>query len=481
MGPDFEPPDPPETQSYTESKLPGKTESTQNPGGEAQVFALGKEIPACWWYLFHSKPLNELIEHAFKNSPTLETAQAALRQAQENLNVSVGSLFPFVSVQSQAQRQKFSPSIFGVTNPPTKFNLYNAAGSVSYTLDLFGGIRRQVESSEALVEQQCFLLEATYLTLTSNIVTSAITEASLREQLQATQELISLQEKRLEITEKKFKLGGASQLDVLAQQTQLAQTRTALPPLQTSLANTRSALSVLIGELPSESHLPTFRLSDLQLPEELPLSLPSSLVRQRPDIRSAEAFLHSESAQIGVATANFFPNITITGNYGWTANKIGDLFESQSSTWSILGNLLQPIFQGGTLVAKREAAIASFEQAFAQYRESVLQGFQNVADTLHALQNDAQQLQIQTEAENSAQDTLALTETQYKVGAVNYLNLIDAQTRYLQARIGRIQALAARYTDTAALFQALGGGWWNRKPIFDQPDQLKGLLTKGKQ
>ncbi len=329
-------------------------------------------------------------------------------------------------------------------------------------MDIFGGIRRQIEASEAQLNYQQYVVEATYLTLTSNIVTTAITEASIRAQIQATEELISAQAAILEITKKKFILGGASKLDILAQETQLAQTEASLPPLQNSLAKTRHALSVLVGELPSKSCLPSFNLNDLHLPTELPVSLPSSFVCQRPDIRASEALLHAASAQIGVATANLLPQITLTGNVSLISNMWDTFFDYKSFIWSAMASLTQPIFQGGALIAQRDSAIAAFEQAFAQYRQTVLQAFQNVADTLRALEIDAHQLQIQTMAEEASLNTLTLTKTQYILGAVSYLNLLDADRQYHQARIGRIQAQAARYADTAALFQALGGGWWNR-------------------
>lgn len=465
VGPDFEAPESPQTTSYTESTLPTKTVETKGLGGEAQCFIEGKDIPADWWHLFHSKPLNELIERALKNSPNLQGAQAALQQAEQNLNVSVASLFPFVSAQPYLERQRFSADIFDLTaSPPVTFNLYNATVNVTYTLDVFGGIRRQIEASETQIDYQRFEVEATYLTLISNIVTTAIMEASLRGQIQATEELIALQEKGLHIIEKKFNLGGASQLEILAQKSQLDQVRATLPPLNKQLSATRHALAVLIGDLPSESCLPIFTLEDLILPTDLPVSLPSSLVQQRPDVKASEALLHSASAQIGIATANLLPQFNFTAGYGWLTNQAENFFNPKHNVWNIIGTLVQPIFQGGALLAKKRGAVAAFEQAFAQYRQTVLQAFQNVADTLKALEFDALQLHAQSEAEKAAKDTLTLTQTQYKVGAVSYLNLLDAERQYQQAQIGRIQAQAARYADTAALFQALGGGWWNRKP-----------------
>lgn len=472
VGPDFESPVAPATQSYTETELPEKTIETKGHGGKSQDFVKGMDIPATWWELFHSKQLNELICKAIKNNPTLQAAQAALYLAEENLNISIANMFPTVTAQATPQRQRFNPDIFGQgATPPITFSLYNVSVNVSYVLDVFGGIRRQIESSEALVEAQQFEVEATYLALTANVVTSAITEASLRAQIKATEDLIKSQEKVLDITKKKFALGGSSRLDVVAQESQLAQTRASLPLLALNLSQVRNALSVLIGELPSESKLPHFNLTDLELPKELPVSIPTCFVKQRPDIRAAEAQLHSASAQIGVATANLLPQVNITGtNFGWLALKLDDLFQENSVFWAMIANIVQPIFDGGALISKREAALATFEQACAQYKQTVLQGFQNVADTLRALELDADFLNVQTQAEVAAAETLALTQKQYTLGALDYVNLLVADRQFHTARIARIKAEASRYTDTVALFQALGGGWWNRQSSCNSCD-----------
>lgn len=465
VGPDFETPPPPATQAYTETELPAQTMSTEGPGGHAQEFVCGKDIPAAWWELFQSQPLNDLIQKALNNNPTLQAAQAALAQAEANVDLSLSELFPTVTAQATPERQRFNPIVFDQIRPPATFNLYNVSVNVAYTLDVFGGIRRQIEASQAQREAQQFEVEATYLTLTANVVTAAITEASLRAQIKATEDLIAAQSKVLEITKKKFHLGGGSRLDIVAQEAQLAQTQASLPLLNLDLARVRNNLSVLIGELPSESCLPTFHLNDLTLPHELPLSLPTYLVQQRPDIRAAEALLHSASAQIGVATANLLPQVNITGtNYGWIARKMDNLFKQRSVYWALLANIVQPIFDGGALVSQRDASLAAFEQACAQYKQTVLQGFQNVADSLKALELDAQFLHVQTQAEKAASQTLALTNTQYTLGALDYVNLLVADREYHTARIERIKALASRYKDTVALFQALGGGWWNRPP-----------------
>jgi len=467
VGPDFEPPCPPQTDSFTETKLPEKTVEAEGKGGEAQYFLTGKDIPAEWWRLFHSKCLNELIKRGLKKSPTIQAAQAALRQAQENLRISVSALYPFVSLQAYPERQRFNPAVFGATGStftPSTFNLFNATVNVSYTLDIFGGIRRQIESSEALVKYQQFEAEATYLTLTANIATSVITEASLRAQIKATEALIALQEKSLRIMKDKFRLGGASKLDVLAQETQLAQTKATLPPLQNNLAKVRNALAVLVGDLPSEAEIPAFNLDELTLPTDLPVSLPCNLVQQRPDIKAAEAQLHSYSALIGVSLANMFPQVNLSGSYGFLSDQLKTLFEHQNTIWNVIANMTQTVFQGGAQIAKYEASIDAFDQAFAQYRQTVLQGYQNVADSLSAIEIDATYLEAQTNAEKAAWETYSLTQIQYKGGLIPYLALLDAERQYHLARINRIQAQAARYTDTVALFQSLGGGWWNRAP-----------------
>jgi NodT family efflux transporter outer membrane factor (OMF) lipoprotein len=240
-----------------------------------------------------------------------------------------------------------------------------------------------------------------------------------------------------------------------------------LPPLEKALAQTRHQLSVFAGKLPGESGLPEFQLDSLLLPLELPVTLPSSLVRQRPDIQASEALLHAASAQIGVATANLYPQITLSGNVGSAALQAGNLFGSGNGFWSIAAGLLQPIFNGGALSARRRAAIAAYDQAAAEYQGTVLTAFQNVADALRALDLDASALKTQAETEVLARESLELATQQYQVGAVSYLTLLDAQRSHQQARIGLVQAQAARYADTAALFQALGGGWWNREPLAD--------------
>jgi len=465
VGPTYHTPAAPSTTSYTATQFPAKTASVTGPGGEAQHLALGQEIPAEWWTLFHSASLDRLVRQALSGSPTLVAAKATLRNSLETLNALVGSVtYPTVDASASVTKQKISGAEFGLPKETfSPFTLYNASVNVSYVLDLFGGARRELEALESQVDFQRFQLEGAYLTITSNIVTTALREASLRAQIEALNEIDAALQTQFDLVEIQFRLGGAARTDVLAQLTQLAQTRATLPPLEKELEQTRHLLAVLAGRMPSDSDvLPTFTLDQLQLPAELPVSLPSSLVRQRPDIRASEALLHAANAQVGVATANQYPQINLTGSLGYMANSSSTLFQRESSVYSLGAGLLQPVFHGGQLSAERRAAVAAYDQASAQYQAVVLQAFQNVADVLRALDADARTLKAQAAAAAAARDTLDLTQKEYQLGGVSYLSLLNAERQYQQTKIGLIQAQAARYADTAALFQALGGGWWNR-------------------
>jgi NodT family efflux transporter outer membrane factor (OMF) lipoprotein len=464
VGPNFKQPAPPAVDRYTETPLPSETASAEGKGGAAQRFFSDRDIPAEWWTLFHSEPLDRLIRQALADSPTIAAAEATLREAQENLRAEVGGvLFPSVDAVLSARRQQTTGAAFGQPNAKgSLYNLFNASVGVSYSLDLFGGARRELEALRSQVDYQHFQLEGAHLALTSNIITTAVKEASLREQILTTQEILKDLATQLDLVERQFQLGGASRSDVLIQRALLAQTQATLPLLELELAQTRHLLAVLVGRLPGEATLPEFDLNTLELPQELPVSLPSSLVRQRPDILASEALYHQASAQIGVATAALFPQVTLTGSYGSQAAKTGDLFTGPASIWSLGASLLQPILRGGQLTAQRRAAIDAYDQAAAQYRQAVLMAFQNVADVLRALEYDAKLLKAQTEAEAAARASLELTQKQFELGAVNYLSLLNAQRQHRLTVGLLIQARARRYADTAALFQALGGGWWNR-------------------
>jgi NodT family efflux transporter outer membrane factor (OMF) lipoprotein len=464
VGPNFKSPEAPaaaaSATAYTPTPVPAQSASAPGLAGASQRIATGQDIPAQWWTLFRSESLDQLIQAALTQSPTVVAAQAALRNAQETLGAQTGALqYPNVSGQLSGERER-NTSLAG--GGLATYNLFNASVNVSYSLDLFGANRRTLEGLAANVDYERYQVEAAYLTLASNVVTTAIREASLRAQLQATLDVLDLQQKQLRVVDAQFNAGAISKSSVLQQRTQVAQTRATLPPLEKSLAQTRHQLSVLVGKLPSELGLPEFQLTSLQLPEELPVSLPSELVRQRPDIRASEALLHQASAQVGVATANQYPQINLTASAGSIALAASDLFASGSGIWSLAGAVTQPIFNGGALAGRKRAAEAAYDQAAANYRATVLGAFQNVADALRAIDSDASALRAQAEAESLARDTLDLSNRQYQLGAISYLALLDVQRSYQQTHIALVQAQAARFADTAALFQALGGGWWNR-------------------
>lgn len=480
MGPDFTHPAKPEVKAYT-----------PNAQAEQAVpsLALGKDLPGQWWTLFHSKALTALIEQAIKHNPDLQTAYTTLVQARENALSQESSLWPQLDAGGYATRQQVSGAQFGAPGrPPTVFSLYNTSVSVSYTFDFFGAIKRQIETMAAQAEYQRFQLEAAFLTIASNIVSTAVQEASVRAQIAATEEVIAIQSQQLDVIKQQFELGGASKVAILSQQSALAQTKTTLPPLQQQLAQLRNRLKVLVGEFPSNRLEQEFTLDGLQLPTNLPLSLPSQLVEQRPDIRAQEALLHVASAQIGAVIASVFPNFTLKANVASIATDPSGMFSPGSEIWNMTANLAQPIFHGGQLTHQRNVAKAAYDQAASQYRSTVLQAFQNVADSLNALHYDADTLAAQESALGTAHETLELSQAQFHIGAASHLDVLSSERNYRQARLGQIKAKAAQIADTAALFLALGGGWWQRpdlpKTLMDnqpKPKKAASLLEEFEQ
>jgi NodT family efflux transporter outer membrane factor (OMF) lipoprotein len=424
------------------------------------------DIPGQWWTIFHSQPLDDLIGEALKSNPDLPGAQAALRSAWEYVYAQQGAFFPSIDAGFSPTRQQSAAILSSpLASGSNVYNLHTAQVNVSYSPDIFGGTRRQVESLKAQADWQRFQLEATYLTLTSNVVAAAIQEGALRGQITATKRIIEIQSQSLALMQRQYELGQIATADVTAQEAALAQSQAALPPLENQLAQQRDLLARLVGRFPSEAMIETFELSSLHLPEALPISLPSKLVAQRPDVAAAQEQMHAASAEIGVSVANRLPNITLNANLGSTATSLGQLFTSGSSFWGLGANLTQPIFQGGTLLHRQRAAVAAYDQAVAQYRSCVLSAFQNVADTLHAIQSDADALKAADAAKRAAAKSLTIVQRQLALGDVNYLALLSAEQSYQQATINFVQILANRYADTAALFQALGGGWWNRSDV----------------
>jgi NodT family efflux transporter outer membrane factor (OMF) lipoprotein len=466
VGPNFKKPVAPAGVGYTPTPIPPTGSTSNASGGEAQHFVDGRDIPGEWWALFHSQPLNDLIERSLKSNPDLKAAQAALLVARENVLAQRGAYYPSVTGGFSATHAKSSSNLSPVTDTSAlNYSLYTPEVSVSFVPDVFGLNRRTVESLGAQEQQARFALAATHITLSSNVVAGAIQEASLRAQIDATRELIAINTDELEILRHQYANGYVSRLDVAAQESQLAQVAATLPPLLKQLAQQRDLLAVLSGGFPNQDPPEKFELSSLQLPQELPLSLPSRLVEQRPDVRQAEENLHSASAQIGIAIANRLPNFALTADAGSMAVVLGHLFSSGTGFWDVGASVAQPIFDGGTLLHRERAAKAAYTEASEQYRSTVLTAFQNVADTLNALEQDADALKAAAAAKDAAAVTLDLSRKQYQSGYANYLALLSAEQAYQQAVINLVQAQANRYADTAALFQALGGGWWNRPDI----------------
>ncbi len=488
-GPDFKRPEAPSSKSYAPKAMPDQTAKADVAAGAVQKFDPSKDIPFDWWTLFQSPELNSLIEQAFKANPTIESAQAALREAREYVNAQRGYFYPTVGANFTPSRTKLagnmggnSPGVQGngdiiqtYSNPggptpfnaPVYYNFYTAQVNVGYVPDVFGANRRQVESLEAQADFQRYQLEATYITLASNIVAAALQEASLRAEIAATESMVGSSRDALAIMQKQKELGAISALDVASQESQLAQAEQSLISLSKQLDQTRDLIRALAGNRADQDVPETFTLASLHLPEELPLSLPSKLVEQRPDVRMAEEQMHAASAQYGVAIANRLPQFAITGAWGGNADTIGMMFKTGGGFFNLAADVGQTIFDGGTLKARSKAAQQALVQAGAEYRSTVITAIQNVADTLYAIQYDAKSLAAAARSERAMRLTRDITKKQYETGYVNYQQLLTSEQNYQQSVIALIQAQTNRFGDTAALYQALGGGWWNRDKMAD--------------
>lgn len=475
-GPDYKRPDAPTATGYTVQPIGSPSSSEKDYSSVEQHFLFAQDIPYDWWTIFRSQQLNALIERALKNNPNMESAQAALRQAQENVIAQQGFFSPSVGVNYSPSRIKLagnmggnSPglqqngtSIQSAPDNPAYFNFHTAQLSVGYVPDVFGLNRRLTESAQAQAELQWMQLQAAQITLVSNVVAAAFQEASLRAQIAATNAIISINHENLGIVRQQLKLGFVAEIDVAAQEVALSQSEQALPPLTKQLEQTRNLIRALAGNTPNQDVPETFELENFHLPEELPLSLPSKLVEQRPDVRAAEAQLHMASAQYGVAIANKMPQFMVTANVGGMASSPDWMFRSGGTFFNLTGNITQVIFDGGTLRAKSRAAEQALHQAGAQYRSTVIAALQNVADTLHAIQGDADAFRAADTAEEASNTLLKLARKQYQLGYISYQNFLASQQSRQIAIISLVQAQSARLGDTAALYQALGGGWWNR-------------------
>jgi NodT family efflux transporter outer membrane factor (OMF) lipoprotein len=466
VGPDFAKPAAPQVGDYTATPLSAIAGTQDVTGGDAQRFLKGSDVSGEWWTLFRSKAIDDLIQLSLRNNPNLKAAEAALRQANENASAQRGAFFPSLSAGFSASHQQQPATLAPVPNANVfQYNLITPQLSISYMPDVFGLTRRTAESAEAQADAARYQMLAAYTTLVNNVVVAAVQEGSTDAQIAATQRLIDSETKSVQILQRQLNTGYASGVDLAAQRSQLATAEATLPPLMKQKVQLHDQLAVLTGRYPSQAPADELTLSDLTLPADLPVSLPSELISQRPDVLQAQANLHAASAQIGIAVANRLPNIQLTAGAGSTALAFNQLFAPGTEFWNVGAALAAPIFDGGTLLHQERAARAAYDASGEQYRSTVLTAFQNVADTLTALEEDAKALKAAAAADAAAKITLDLTERRLRDGYTGYLSLLIAQQAYQQAEIGLIQAEASRYVDTAALFQALGGGWWHRNDL----------------
>lgn len=463
VGPNYREPAAPAVDRYTVQPLPESTAAADTVGGDAQTFLAGQNVPQQWWTAFGNAELDRRVQQAFAHSPTVAGAQAALRQAEETAKAARGGLFPSLDGSAGATRQKQSSAQFaglgGNVSGSKPFNVFNAGVSVGYVFDLFGGVRRGIEAQDAAADVQRAKLDATYLTLAANVVTASLQEASLRAQVQSAAKVVDDLKQELAIAEQQQAIGSKSFSDTLAVRTELATAAVALPGLRQQLAATQNQLATYLGVTPAQLDIHPITLDDVSLPTDVPVSLPSTVVAQRPDIRAAAAQLHAATATVGVATADMLPKLTLSGSAGSQAVHSGGLFKTGTGAWSIGLNILQPLFHGGQLLHQKRAAKAGMDAALANWQQVVLTAFQNVADSLQALEYDADSLQALATADHDAAKLLDLTRTQYRVGAVGYVNLLTAEQTYQAAHVALIKSRTARLADTAALYAALGGGW----------------------
>jgi NodT family efflux transporter outer membrane factor (OMF) lipoprotein len=463
VGPDFVTPPAPETKDYDVGGTPQPT--VENMTEAQQHFAMGTKVSGSWWQLFHSAQLDSVLQQAIAGNQTLVTAQATLAQAQQGIAQASGALWPQVDLSAGVSRQQVSEATLGIPAKSAPFNLFTIGPTLSYAVDPFGGNRRRVEQQEATAQFQGYQLDAAYLTLTGGAASQAVLIASARAQIQATNTIIADDERNLELIRSQRKAGEATQMEVQLAESQLAADRTLLPPLRQQESVARHALAILVGKAPGDWSPPNFELAEFTLPQDLPVTLPSELVRQRPDILASEAQLHAASAAVGVATAQLYPNLTLSASFTQQALTSGTLFDPASSVWSIGAQLLAPVFHGGALRAQKQAAVEAFDGALATYKQTVLTSFGQIADTLQALVHDAELLDAQQRALDSAEASLRLTRTTFRYGNVGILQVLDAQRQAEQARLGFVRAQAQRYLDSITLFTAMGGGWqdWQAK------------------
>jgi NodT family efflux transporter outer membrane factor (OMF) lipoprotein len=469
MGPDFSRPPPPQVDSYVRQAMP----ASLTAAGSTQTLSAATPLRDDWWTTFGNRDIDAAVNAALTGNATLAQAEASLRRADHELRAGAGVFYPQVSAQGGAARERYTPLHIGQDLPPSIFNLFTLSASVTYALDLWGGERRLVESLAAQRDAERYTVEAANLTIAANVVNTMIARAAYRDQIQATREMIELVQEQVRITKAQADAGTAAWAAVLVLQNEQATLEASLPALEQKRSQADDLLAELSGVFPAQWQAPDLTLRDITLPAGLPQTVPSSLVRRRPDILEAEAQLHAASAQIGVATAAMFPSVTLSAAGGFGDNALHDLTARAGQTWSIGADMTAPVFQGGSLWYGRKAAIDAFDASNAGYRQTVLSAFSQVADTLRALEHDAAGLDAQTRALAAAEEALRLLHADYVAGTADYLQILIADGQYHQARIAWLQADAQRLQDTVALYAALGGGWGEQGPLAPATAQAR--------
>lgn len=470
VGPDFVRPAAPSVSTFVHGEpVPARLAGS----GGVQSFAAGALVTRDWWLSFRCAAIDAAVTDALTGNPTFAAALASLRQSEHALRAGAGIFFPQIDASAGAVRERYAPVRVGQGAPPSIFNLFTLSATISYTLDIWGGQRRMVEGLRAQTDASREALAATYLSLTANVVNTTIARAAYTDEIAATRETIALVREQVQLTDVQVRAGTAAYAALLSLQNALAALEATLPPLEQKRVEAENLLAALGGMLPADWHGADVTLADITLPSPLPATVPSELVRARPDILQAEATVHVASANVGVATANLFPSLTLTASGGYGNTTVAGLFAKGGQIWSVAGSVTAPLFHGGALWYGRQAALDAFDAARAQYRQIVLAAFEQVADTLRALEHDSAAQASEARALEAAREALRLMTVDYEAGTVDYLQVLAADQRYHQARIAYLQGTAARLQDTVALYAALGGGWQESKAADAMPVGVK--------
>ncbi|HUO12980.1 MAG TPA: efflux transporter outer membrane subunit [Caulobacteraceae bacterium] len=456
VGPDFQAPAPPKLAGYQMSGDAAPSEVQMSPDAR---------VAGAWWKSFGSSDLDTVMDQALKGNPSLAEADASLARMQQLVLVAHAAQLPQVDTNAALESERVNLTAFGFTGFPglnisnPTLGLYTIGGTVSYDADLFGGLRRATEAARAQAEAQARQADAAYLTLTGQTTMAALQIATIRAEIAAADRTVAEDQQVLDIVHAAQQAGGEAPSASVSAKAQLAQDRAALPPLRQQLAQARHALAQLVGQAPADWAPPDFELAAFTAPVSTPVSLPSSLVRHRPDILVAEANLHAATAEIGVATAQFYPDFKLTANLAQTALTPTSLFAYKSTGWTLAAGLTQPVFHGGAIRANRRAAVDAANAALAHYKGAVVAAFTQVADVMSSIAQDDAEIADETLAEDEAAAAVRDDETAYKLGGGALLPVLDDERRLQAARRSLVMAQGKRLADIAQLYVATAADW----------------------